>query len=536
MKKIGKVIIGAGIAAALAGGGFWYLNRPEEMDTAAVKRMTVTAKVSEVGHITADECVTIYASSAGRVSEVTAQVNDLVQADDTLLRYDVTSLETAYQMAVWNTAYHTDGYQAAVAENDKYAGRADAAAGAAQNYRQQYITAAQKMDELSIGQELENYFIQSDLNTLNAVLENLNLELSIHTANLEAAQSQYTELQNQTVMAEAEFNELCKKVDRTSDEEEKETIAAERDAKKIEWSTLQTARDVAAGKKAECERAVNELKAQIQEYRRCIAAVPLPAMTTEESLQYSSLALEREMVLHDWEQSLSRKAGAEEHISDPAALSQLEDAMELAKLQEEEAKKALERGKAGVPAGVSGIVMERLVDEGAYVEAGTPLFVIQPSGGYKAELLVSRFDIGSVAIGQKAEVTIGNTVYEGTVQRIAAVATMDASGKPKVSVEVALTDPDAVPVIGLEAEVCIYVSEAPDVLCIPERAVYTDDEGSYVYVIQNGVIAKQSIVKGLSGNGYVQITEGPGEGGQVIISPCSAEDIGTKVTTKTQGE
>ena len=73
-------------------------------------------------------------------------------------------------------------------------------------------------------------------------------------------------------------------------------------------------------------------------------------------------------------------------------------------------------------------------------------------------------------------------------------------------------------------------------LCIPERAVYTDDEGSYVYVIQNGVIAKQSIVKGLSGNGYVQITEGPGEGGQVIISPCSAEDIGTKVTTKTQGE
>ncbi|MBR6850008.1 MAG: hypothetical protein IKM88_07230, partial [Lachnospiraceae bacterium] len=221
MKKIGKVIIGAGIAAALAGGGFWYLNRPEEMDTAAVKRMTVTAKVSEVGHITADECVTIYASSAGRVSEVTAQVNDLVQADDMLLRYDVTSLETAYQMAVWNTAYHTDGYQAAVAENDKYAGRADAAAGAAQNYRQQYITAAQKMDELSIGQELENYFIQSDLNTLNAVLENLNLELSIHTANLEAAQSQYTELQNQTVMAEAEFNELCKKVDRTSDEEEK---------------------------------------------------------------------------------------------------------------------------------------------------------------------------------------------------------------------------------------------------------------------------------------------------------------------------
>ena len=536
MKKVGKVIIGIGVVAALAGGTYWYLNQPEPVDTATVKPMTIAAKVSEVGHIMADECVTVYASAAGRVSEVSVQANDIVKADDILLQYDLTALENAYQMAVWNTAYYTDGYRAAVAENEKYAGRADAAAGEAQNFRQQYITTAQKMDELSIGQELENYFIQSDLNTLNAVLENLNLELSVHTANLEAAQSQYSELQNQTVMAEAEFNELCKKADRTSDEEEKEQIAAERDAKKIEWSTLQTARDVAAGRKAECERAVNELKAQIQEYRRCIAAVPLPSMTTEESLQYSSLALEREMVLRDWEQSMSRKAGAEEHISDPAALSQMEDSMELAKLQEEAAKKALDCGKEGVHAGVSGTVMERLGDEGAYVDAGTPLFVIQPSEGYKAELLVSRFDIGSVAIGQKAEVTIGGTVYEGTVQRIAAVATSDASGKPRVRVEVALTDPDADPVIGLEAEVCIFVSEEEEVLGIPESAVYTEDEGSYVYVIKDGVIAKQSIVRGISGNGCVQITEGLAEGGQVIVSPCSAEDIGRQVTAEKQGE
>ncbi|MBP3297872.1 MAG: HlyD family efflux transporter periplasmic adaptor subunit [Lachnospiraceae bacterium] len=536
MKKVSKVIIGAGTVAVLAGGVFFYWNQPEKVETAAAKRMTITAKVSEVGHITADECVTVYAPAAGRITEVSYQVNDIIKAGDTLIRYDVTALETACQMAEWNTAYYADGYKAAVAENEKYSGRADSAAGQAQGYRQQYILTSQNMDELSIGQELENYFIQSDLNTLNAVLENLNLELNVHTANLEAAQSQYSELQNQTVMAEAEFNELCKRADRTSDEEEKEQIAAQRDAKKIEWSTLQTARDVAAAKKTECEKAVNELKAQIQEYRRCIAAVPLPQMTTEESLKYSSLALEREMILRDWEQSLSRKASAEEHISDPAYIRQLEDSLELARLQEEEAKKALERGQNGVSAGVSGTVMERMVDEGAWVEAGTPLFVIQPSGGYKAELLVSRFDIDSIAIGQKAEVTIGSTVYEGTVQRIAAVAAADASGKPKVAVEVALTDTDVVPVIGLEAEVCIYVSEEPDVLCVPERAVYTDDNGSYVYIIKDGVIAKQSIVKGLRGNGSVQITEGIGDGTEVIISPCSEEDLGKEVTAETQGE
>ena len=99
-----------------------------------------------------------------------------------------------------------------------------------------------------------------------------------------------------------------------------------------------------------------------------------------------------------------------------------------------------------------------------------------------------------------------------------------------------MTDPDADPVIGLEAEVCIFVSEEEEVLGIPESAVYTEDEGSYVYVIKDGVIAKQSIVRGISGNGCVQITEGLAEGGQVIVSPCSAEDIGRQVTAEKQGE
>ena len=140
MKKGVKIAIGAGVAAVLAGAAL----------SAEAKKMDITASISEVGHIKADECITIYAPVSGRVSNIQFQVNDSVSEDDLMLSYDTNALETAYYTAVWTTAYYTDGYQAAVAENNKYSAMADAAAKDAQECRQQYIATMQSMDELSI--------------------------------------------------------------------------------------------------------------------------------------------------------------------------------------------------------------------------------------------------------------------------------------------------------------------------------------------------------------------------------------------------
>ena len=115
MKKGVKIAIGAGVAAVLAGAGLIYWNLPETVETAEAKKMDLTASISEVGHIKADECITIYAPVSGRVSNIQFQVNDSVSEDDLMLSYDTNALETAYYTAVWTTAYYTDGYQAAVA-------------------------------------------------------------------------------------------------------------------------------------------------------------------------------------------------------------------------------------------------------------------------------------------------------------------------------------------------------------------------------------------------------------------------------------
>ena len=95
-----------------------------------------------------------------------------------------------------------------------------------------------------------------------------------------------------------------------------------------------------------------------------------------------------------------------------------------------------------------------------------------------------------------------------------------------------LNESEKTPIIGLEADVCIFVSEETDVLCILERAIYTDDNGSYVYILKDGRVEKQSVSKSMSDGTYVKITEGLAAGDQVVVSPCSDENIGMKAVAE----
>ena len=76
------------------------------------------------------------------------------------------------------------------------------------------------------------------------------------------------------------------------------------------------------------------------------------------------------------------------------------------------------------------------------------------------------------------------------------------------------------------------MEEKKDVLKVNEKGVYSDDEGDYVYVIEDGYIARRNIETGGSGGGYVEILSGLDEGESVITSPVIPDDIGSKVSAK----
>jgi len=118
------------------------------------------------------------------------------------------------------------------------------------------------------------------------------------------------------------------------------------------------------------------------------------------------------------------------------------------------------------------------------------------------------------------------------VESIAAVAEPDASGKPKVKVTVVFSDKEFKPIIGLEAEVSILTGDKDDALVVDSKGVYTDDEGDYVYVLNNGQVERKNIKVGLKGKGKAEILSGLEAGEEVITSPITEEEIGTRKSAK----
>ena len=204
----------------------------------------------------------------------------------------------------------------------------------------------------------------------------------------------------------------------------------------------------------------------------------------------------------------------------------------MAEIEEMRAQRNLEIAKRGVPTEVGGTIIERLVDAGATVEAGEALFVIQPDRGYKATVMISKYDIGLIEEGQKATIAYAGETYEGVVESIAAVAEPDASGKPKVKVTVVFSDKEFKPIIGLEAEVSIQTGAKDDALVVDSKGIYTDDEGDYAYVLRNGLVERKNIKVGLKGNGKAEILSGLNEGEEVITSPITEDEIGTRKSAR----
>ena len=85
-----------------------------------------------------------------------------------------------------------------------------------------------------------------------------------------------------------------------------------------------------------------------------------------------------------------------------------------------------------------------------------------------------------------------------------------------VGAEIQIKNPDSNIFLGVEAKVKINTSVAKQVLVVPIEVVNSDKEGDFVYVVEDGVLMKRSIVTGISSDSYCEVKEGLNEGDQVV--------------------
>lgn len=209
------------------------------------------------------------------------------------------------------------------------------------------------------------------------------------------------------------------------------------------------------------------------------------------------------------------------------AKSQLEVSNNLAELEVKTIEELIEDGKKGIHAEFTGVITNALVVEGATVTQGMEMFTLESTEDVNVNITISKYDLDKVKEGQSAAITIAGNEYAGTLTKINKMATTNEKGATILEAVVHIDNPDQNIFLGVDAKVVVQGEEAKDVLLVPTEVINVGTEGSFCYIVKDGVIVKRDVETGISTYDYTEIKSGLEEGDAVITD---------SVDTFTQGQ
>ena len=223
-----------------------------------------------------------------------------------------------------------------------------------------------------------------------------------------------------------------------------------------------------------------------------------------------------------YENAKSRKEGLEDTIPSEEQLKIDQLSFEEAKMKFEEAQEKVNSLPGNIIAGQDGTIEELNAKKLNTISKGTVAVAIKTSETQTVEMSVGKYDIVKVALGQSAEITLGNKTYQGAVTEIGTAADEKSNVKVKIQVD----NPDESFIPGMEVDVDVLTYSTPSALALPVEAVKTDRGGDYCYTAELTDPEKQIyqpvktyITLGNSSDQYIEVTGGLTEGQLVIDNP-----------------
>lgn len=540
-----KIIFAVAGVAVLGIGLKIYSSQGEEtqmipqVTTVAVEKGTVAQQVDANGTIVSDRQETYFSPVRGRITRAAWKVGDSVSEGTKLVEFDVTELEAALEKAKMNQ-------QSGKADADNTMKKAQEAV-----HKQEEAKAQVAELEQQVKQQEEN------LSKLKEQLGNVNVQAQVDARNAASAQAAQAQAQMQNAKDQAQAaQEQALQIyqQQTLPEYEMELGVAEfnyneaaaayseasaaYDMAFAVWQADQSLENGAAVDQALQERnqaEVNRAQAQAA-YEEKKASQPQPPSVDMSSVSsdiqsgdvstpiVNTTKLEGQIErattkLSEMQSELaSKKAIAE---GDSAALSQeeqekLDIAGKLNDMDVEEAQEMVEKGREGLTAQFDGVISKAQAVDGAAVTEGMELYTVVSTEDVSVDVNISKYDFDKLKEGQKAEITMGDRSYQGTVSKINRIASTNEKGTAVIEASVKIDNPDENIFIGVDAKVKIHANQAKDVLVIPSEVVNIGKEGSFCYVLEDGIVVRKDIVTGLSSSELVEVKEGLQQGDQVI--------------------
>ena len=488
MKKYVKLIIIGIAAVVLVAAGLIYYLTPDSLRVVMAKKLSIEPQLIGTGKIEGDKKLVIYSDVAGVIDARHVQVGDRVEEGEILVSYRGESQQEQVELAE-NDAHYSEKIAQSFSDlRAGYEGRYNAAVKKIGECELVYATIEANILELNAQTYISDFDIKQRKKTIESDISKLEEQIS-------EKQSRLAKYEYKMKLAELEEND--DKMDDYVD-----------DAKDIQDE-------------------ISDLNGRISKLRRDAICLPDEGMDPDTYRKYLEFQNNLETVMRIWTDAKNEKDTNLPLMNAYSELYTDEQQADRDRISLDHAKKELSRALQGTKAPVDGVITEVLVDSGAYVDRGVPVLEMQTSESYKVKMMVSKFDINSVSVDQAADIRIGNDTYTGRVIRISQSAESDSAGKAKASVEIGI-DTDEEFIVGLDADVTLNLGKVDAALSVPTECIYTDDGGSFVYVVRDSEVDKQYIILGASDSEYTQV-EGINDGEHVVIDPAAGSYLGEEI-------
>ena len=185
---------------------------------------------------------------------------------------------------------------------------------------------------------------------------------------------------------------------------------------------------------------------------------------------------------------------------------------------------------AVVRAGISGTVNQRMVEPGAIVSPGTPMFEIVNINTLKLSVLVDESQVGKIQVGQSVNISVnslGDETFAGKVTFIAPKS--DASLNFPIEIEVANNGKLKAGMYGTVVFKTANGGATSSMLTVPAEAFVNGVSSGQLFVVDNGTAKLIKVTVGKVYGTRVQVIDGLKEGEQVITSGQINLENGSKI-------
>lgn len=203
---------------------------------------------------------------------------------------------------------------------------------------------------------------------------------------------------------------------------------------------------------------------------------------------------------------------------------------EINELTREQALADIETARAGIKADFNGVVTTVDTVEGQSVAEGVQIFTVESTDDLMVKITLAKHGLEQMKVGQIATVTIQNTEYEGVVTKISGKAEINANGASTYSAEIHIENPGEDIFLGSEAKIHIVCEEKENVVLVPVSGVNYDTNGTFCYVIEDGILTRREVEIGISNAEYMEIVNGLHTDDQIVTRVTPGMTEGMKVT------